>query len=392
VVFASELRLKIVTELYMREMSPKQFHAEFGGGSTSRVDRHFKTLAEHGWLSYVRSEGPGGKRRGGVEHFYRATELAFCDQETWALLPYSIRVAFSWNSFKQIAMRLREAMEAGAFDPTRNLTFTTLQLDQLGWERVIDALSAQFVQLFEGQTDAGLRIQHSGEQPIRASVVQIGFESPTRGVERVGPDLVEIREPLIPFPVRLSKVFADEVCMQIIEETNLREMSPKQFYEELGGDSAEGIWRRFKKLAEIGWLKQVNRKTGGSRRGASETFYRAAGPVIFGSHTGPWANVSDSLRETNGWKNFEQLSDKVKKAMQVGTFDARDDSVLAWSIIQLDQQGWDMVATELDALLTLVCEEHDHAQARIKESGEKPVVMTVALGAFESPKELEKES
>ena len=30
VVFAVELRLKIVTVLYMREMSPKQFREEFG--------------------------------------------------------------------------------------------------------------------------------------------------------------------------------------------------------------------------------------------------------------------------------------------------------------------------------------------------------------------------
>lgn len=57
VVFAIELRLKIVTELYMREMSPKQFHEEFGGGTLSRVTHNFEKLAEHGWLRYIRSEG-----------------------------------------------------------------------------------------------------------------------------------------------------------------------------------------------------------------------------------------------------------------------------------------------------------------------------------------------
>jgi hypothetical protein len=60
VVFAVELRQKIVTELYMREMSPKQFHGEFGGGSLSRVTKNFERLAETGWLRCVRTEGPGG--------------------------------------------------------------------------------------------------------------------------------------------------------------------------------------------------------------------------------------------------------------------------------------------------------------------------------------------
>jgi hypothetical protein len=47
VVHDYPLRMKIVTELYMREMSPKEFFDEFGGGSISRVCRHFEKLAEY---------------------------------------------------------------------------------------------------------------------------------------------------------------------------------------------------------------------------------------------------------------------------------------------------------------------------------------------------------
>jgi hypothetical protein len=233
VVFAVEVRLKIVTEAYMREMSPKQFHEEFGGGSLSRVAQNFERLAETGWLRHIRSEPPGGKRRGRPEHFYRATELAFCDQETWAMLPYSIRVAFSWNAFKQIAQRLREAMEASTFDarPDRHLTSTRLLLDQRGWERVIDAASAEFASQFDEQEDARRRVSRSGEELIRASSVLMAFESPAKGSGQSGPILVQNHnEPLVPFPVRLSKVFADEVCMQIIAEANLREISAPSFY------------------------------------------------------------------------------------------------------------------------------------------------------------------
>lgn len=189
VVLAVELRLKIVTELYMREMSPKQFHEEFGGGSLSRVTKNFERLEETGWLRRVRTEGPGGRRRGGVEHFYRAAELAIFDDETWPLLPYSLRVGFSWTMVRQLAERWQEAMVEGAFDarPERHRSCASLLLDPQGWSRLNAAMDAVFVSLFEEQADAGLRIFHSGEEPLMATVALLEFESPLRGSERIGP-------------------------------------------------------------------------------------------------------------------------------------------------------------------------------------------------------------
>jgi hypothetical protein len=387
VVFASELRLKIVIELYMREMSPKQFHEEFGGGSLTRVDNNFKELAKHGWLRLIRSEGPGGKRRGGVEHFYRATELAYFDYETWELLPYSIRVAFSWNAFKQIAQRVREAMEALTFQarPARHLTSTSLLLDQLGRERVTEALAAEFAGQFEEQEDARRRASHSGEKLFRTSTVLIAFELPAGAGANIGPSLVENQsEPLIPFPVRLSKVFGDPVCVQIVREANLREISAPSFNAEFGSDTSEGIRRRIKMLVRIGLLKKVREQTGGRRRGAREHFYRASGPAIL-RDDGPWAKVPESLKGTNDWLTFERLSKQVKEAMVAGSFDARADRWLAWSLLSLDQQGWEKVTATMEALLAFILEEQERAQIRMAESGEKPVAITVALAAFESP-------
>ena len=388
VVFAVEIRLKIVTELYMREMSPTQFFEEFGGGSVSRVDRNFKRLAEHGWLRFIRSEGPGGKRRGATEHFYRARELAIFDNETWRLLPYSIRGAFSWTIFNQFAERVREAMEAGSFDARedRHFSWTPLLLDQLGWERVLAAIDGLFEVLFEEQADAKLRIFHSGEKPILATVGLGGFESPMRDGGRVGPSLVEgERDFPIPFPLRISKVFADEVCLKIVTETNLRDMSAPQFHAEFGGDSVDGIRRRFKMLEKNGWLKKVDEKTGGKRRGAVEYFYRATGPAIYDS--GTWSDLPDSIRSSFSWTIFEQLSEQVKEAMEAGTFDAREDRHLSWSLSRLDQRGWEKVVAAVDALFEFIFEEADETEARVATSGEKTILMTVALAAFESPSE-----
>jgi hypothetical protein len=388
IVFADELRLKIVTELYMREMSPSGFHAEFGGGSVARVDRHFKRLAQHGWLRFIRSES-GGRRRGGKEHFYRATELAVFDDETWSMVPYSIRVAFSWRTFGQLAERVGEALQAGTFDAhdDSHLSSTPLLLDELGWDQVIAAVNELFESLFEEQADAKLRIFNSTEPPLLATAALALFESPpcARGDGGVRSTLVEGTGSVVPFSQRISKVFADDVCLEIVAETNLQEMSARQFHEEVGGAPVEGIRRRFKMLSEIGWLSKVNEKRGGKRRGAVEHFYRATGPPIFGSQA--LADVSDRVKASYRWRTFEQLTDQVREAIEAGTFEARTDNHLSWSLLRLDQQGWENVAAAVEALFAFVVEVQAEANLRLSSTGERPVSATLALAAFESPKD-----
>lgn len=394
VVFAAELRINIVTELYLREMSVSQFYEEFGGGSVSRVDRHFKKLAEHGWLRYIRSE-TGGSRRGAKEHFYRAPELAVFDNETWALVPYSVRVAFSWRTFKILAERVRDALKAGTLDARADshLTWTTMILDQCGWERVIVAIDVLFESIFKEQSEAKLRISNTGEKPMVATVALTAFESPPpggSGDKRATPLLVQAhKDSPVPFPLRVSKVFADELCVKIVAEANLREISAPLFHAELGGASLEGIRRRFAMLKEFGWLKLVSQKTGGRRRSAVEHFYRATGPVIFDKES--WGDVPDSIKPTYSWTIFKTLAEKVKEAISVGTFEARLDNHLSWSVLRLDQQGWENVTAAIDTLFALILKEKDRAEDRIAESGEQPIATTIGLAAFESPRKAVKE-
>jgi DNA-binding transcriptional ArsR family regulator len=393
VVFADELRLKIVTELYMREMSAKEFYEEFGGGSISRVHRHFKKLAEHGWLRLIRSES-GGRRRGSTEHFYRATELAVFDHETWAQVPYSIRISYSWRTFKQLAERVREALQEETFDvpPQSHLSWAPLLLDEIGWDRVTVAFAELFGLLFEEQADAKLRIFHSEEESMLATVGLAVFESPTfnqSAENRLKLHLVEGADSPVPFSRRLSKVFADELCLKIVAETNLRKMSVLQFHRKFGGTSVNGVHRRFKMLEEIGWLKEVNQKTGGRRRGAVERFFRATRPAVVKGEA--WADIPDSIKTTSRWRTFRQLSSRVKEAIEAGTFEARTDSHLSWSLLRLDRLAWANVASQVTALSTLMREEQDAARLRVADSGEALLSVTVALAAFESPKDPNKE-
>jgi DNA-binding HxlR family transcriptional regulator len=392
-VFAVELRLKIVTELYMREMSPTQFHREFGGGSASRVARNFDALRKHGWIRYIRSAA--GREGKGKENFYRAPELAFIDAETWALVPYSMRVTSSWHIFNRIAARMRDAMESScsAARRGRDLTSTPLVLDQVGWAQVIEALTTQFVYLFEEQKDAQLRIRHSGEKLIRADIFQVAFQAPTPIDTQMKSTLVERRnEPLVPLHERMSPVFADDICMRIVDELNRREMSVtlfyREFHRELSDVSIGALHRRFKRLKEIGWLAKVHEETGGRRRGATEVFYRATIPAI--EENAPWVDISEALRGTKNWSTFQQLSGEVKKSMKAGTFDQRTDRCVAWSLVSLDNQGWEKVIADHDALLACALDEQDRAKHRMAKSNEQPIKMILAQAAFEAPKDVTK--
>jgi predicted ArsR family transcriptional regulator len=396
VVYALKLRQRMMAELLMRDISPTQFHEEFGGGSVPRVDRHLQALAGRGWAMLV-EEKSGGRRRGGTEHFYRATKPVAFDTPTWSQLPYSIRATISQVVFKELSKRVQRALEAGTLDarPDRHLSWTPLLLDQCGWARVIAAVDALFEALPEEQAAARQRIAESGENPILMTVSLAAFESigsqkgPESGCHL---DLVEVTaSPVEPFR-RVSKLLEDEICLLIVDELHLRAMSVPQFHNEFGdelGVSRDCIRGRFKRLIELNWLMKTGVRKVEGRRGAPEHVYRATRPPVFGSES--WAQLPTSIRATHSWRAFDNLSKQVRMAMEAGTFDARTDRHQTWSPLRVDRQGWERVIAKVDAVFHSLFKEQKAAKVRMAKSGEDPIPMIVALAAFESPKNTEKQ-
>ena len=130
-------------------------------------------------------------------------------------------------------------------------------------------------------------------------------------------------------------------------------------------------------------MKQVKSKTKGKRRNGREKFFRAAGPAVFDD--GPWADVPPSVGETDSWKTFEQLSEHVKGAMKAGTFDARTDRYLTWTLLCLDQVGWEKRIAACEEFHSFILDEAAKAKDRMACSDDSPVWMTVGLAVFESP-------
>lgn len=193
----------------------------------------------------------------------------------------------------------------------------------------------------------------------------------------------------MPYTLRMAKLMADELRMKIVMELNMREMSPKGFYEEFGGGSLSRVSRAFELLAEFGWLRQTRTETGGKRRGAVEHFYRATQPAVFFDDV--WAPLPQSMKEMISGGVFEELVERVKEAMEAGTIDAREDRHFSWMPLRYDQQGWNNAIAKVDALFHWLFEEQEEANVRMVETGEEPIPMTVALAVFESPKDTKKQ-
>ncbi len=188
----------------------------------------------------------------------------------------------------------------------------------------------------------------------------------------------------LPFILRMSKLFADPLRIKILGELSMRDMSPKQFFEEFGGGSLSRVARHFKALAEYDWLELVDEKSGGARRGAVEHFYRATGPGVFDESN--WADLPETLKEMMTWQVFATYSERFKEAMEAGTIDARDERHLTWSPALYDQLGWERILAKTMALYEFISEEQEEAKLRMAKSGEEPIPVIVALSVFETPK------
>jgi hypothetical protein len=344
ILYADQIRLTIVTELGMREMSPKQFYEQVGGRSYDSVRRHFVKLLEYGWLRKVREEPT---ERGRPIQLYRSTELAVIDDETWGGLPVSVRDAFTVQLLEEMGDRFATAVVRGTLEARRHriLSFQPRAVDEAGWAAAMAAMESCFRTLSQEQTDAKVRLEKSGEPPTLMVVEMAGFEAPPSGETS---SRLPLASPVLgapPWPHRIAKLFADPLNMAIVNELNERERSATELHENLEGDTVTGFDRRCKILTRSGWVAKVNSLTGGPRRGATENFYRATTPAATESEI--LIRVPVDARVGEGWGTFYDYCQLAIAAVRAGTFNARADRHMTLSTLLVDELGWRQVQVAL---------------------------------------------
>src|ERR1700761_3407708 len=169
-VLAHPLRVRILALLNDRDMSPVEFCREgFAPPNmdVSHVAYHFRELAESGCLTMVEQN----KRRGSVEHVYRAIGRAYFSDSDWAALEPDERIKISKAIFQGLLARTDEAFMAKTFETRedRHLSWIALMLDEQGWKEMVTALTAAFGEVEQIRNDAEKRLAATGEEPISAT-------------------------------------------------------------------------------------------------------------------------------------------------------------------------------------------------------------------------------
>ena len=368
----------------MREMSPKQYFEQIGGTSYASVHRHFQKLTEYGWLRMVRTAPSNGPGR--PEHLYRATELAVIDDESWAEIPPSIRDAYTIALLEEGAERLGVAATAGTLDGRDQVAgFDRLVVDRDGWREAIGFVNSAFRALSQEQTDAKIRLESSASQPSLLVVTLAAFELASTARSRPGESLslpiAPPRQDAPDFGHRVGKVLSDRRNLEVIGAINLEAMSPSQLHERIGGASVEGFDQRCKQLARLGWAVKVSESSGGARRGATESFYRATMPDV--SEMEICAPVPKTARKSAAWTVFEEFSQQALAAVKAGTFNRRNDRHSTQSTLLVDGLGRKQVVQTLQATQDQLARVRQESRARLGDRAGDEI--GVLITSFETP-------
>jgi DNA-binding transcriptional ArsR family regulator len=177
------LRRAILVALNERQASPTQLARCFDE-PVNLVAYHTGILAKAGAIELVRTE----PRRGSTEHYYRATMRPFFADREWAKLPLETRRAVFDQDIKRITADVRQAAADCGFDhPKAHVSWTTMDLDEEGFDEVATMLRGVLDKLYEIQGRVASRQIEKGEKkpgPIPAEVAIVQFERRDRRARR----------------------------------------------------------------------------------------------------------------------------------------------------------------------------------------------------------------
>ena len=169
------LRQRVLRVLNERVASPAEI-AEQLGERLGNVSYHVRVLRDAECVELVRT----APVRGALEHFYRATARPFLDSDQWARLPLSTRRGLFGQTLSQIWRDVDAACGSGGFDRDEtHVSWTTLELDEQGWQEVDELLVGALNAVGEIQAESLARLAELPEEErraLRTELVLMHFE------------------------------------------------------------------------------------------------------------------------------------------------------------------------------------------------------------------------
>jgi DNA-binding transcriptional ArsR family regulator len=171
-------RVHTMAVLTERTASPREI-AKAIDERLNNVTYHINQLRKLGCVELVRTERVRGGRV--LEHFYRAAQRLYFDEEAWAALTEKERIGITGMSLRMISEDINAAMAAGTIfheGGDGHMSRTPMVLDAEGWEEVLEVLDQAGLGLFEVEERVAERVAEGAQADIRAKVQMLQFRSP----------------------------------------------------------------------------------------------------------------------------------------------------------------------------------------------------------------------
>jgi DNA-binding transcriptional ArsR family regulator len=181
---------------------------------------------------------------------------------------------------------------------------------------------------------------------------------------------------------RTAKALADPWRIRVLAAVSVRPLSPSRFVEEVGGELTH-VSRCFRQLAEWGYIEVVEERPGRRRGVAIEHVYRAIRRAHF--DTCSWKSVPRSKRDAVSRSVISSYQERIREAIEAGTFDQEIDRHLSWDAVALDGTAWGDLAERLDLILDSLSEHEFESAKRLAGTNGEQIPTTIGLAAFRSP-------
>lgn len=177
---------------------------------------------------------------------------------------------------------------------------------------------------------------------------------------------------------KLIKALGHPVREHILAVLNERVASASEIGEELGAD-VSSFYHHIEELEKLECVERVDSRR---RRGATEHFFRATRTLLFDDRA--WRDLPISVKSDVTVGTLQLLFDDVVRALNAGTFNARDDRFATWSPETFDAKGWEEVTALMGQTLGRLKVIKAGSISRLAEGEGDAVQATIGLLAFET--------
>lgn len=167
------LRHRILMALSERVSSPRRVASDLGE-PLGRVSHHVRVLSRIGAIELVDTV----RRRGAVEHFYRAVIRAAFDDDDWVHVPRGTRRAVLGRHLARVVEHVSSAAQKGGFDHARaHVIYEPFDLDREGFDAVADILVETVLRVADMRAMNGAGCADEDRQSTLTELAVVFFES-----------------------------------------------------------------------------------------------------------------------------------------------------------------------------------------------------------------------